>query len=225
MADDEPITKPCLRCNEQKPLEAFPRARRGPERIPRPLNICRVCNSARVQAWCDANAERLKAVKRAYVVRNAERTKARFARWYSANAAKMKVKNAAYYAAHTAYWRARGRAWAKAHPDKIKARGAKRRREHPEKIIEYAARRRALIRRASGSFTANDVLEIRQMQGDKCAACSRALKRKGQVDHIVSLINGGSNGRRNLQLLCATCNKTKNRRDPIEFMQSRGFLL
>jgi hypothetical protein len=29
----------------------------------------------------------------------------------------------------------------------------------------------------------------------------------------------------NVQLLCATCNLNKNAKDPIDFMQSRGFLL
>lgn len=29
----------------------------------------------------------------------------------------------------------------------------------------------------------------------------------------------------NLQLLCPTCNQQKNAHDPIDFMQSRGFLL
>jgi len=39
------------------------------------------------------------------------------------------------------------------------------------------------------------------------------------------VIAGGANDRANLQLLCGSCNKSKHAKDPIDFMQSRGFLL
>lgn len=39
------------------------------------------------------------------------------------------------------------------------------------------------------------------------------------------LARGGTNQRTNLQLLCPPCNLSKSAKDPIDFMQSRGFLL
>lgn len=45
------------------------------------------------------------------------------------------------------------------------------------------------------------------------------------VDHIVSLSSGGSDAIRNIQFLCAHCNKSKRAMDPIDFMQTHGFLL
>ncbi|MBU9359553.1 HNH endonuclease [Burkholderia multivorans] len=44
-------------------------------------------------------------------------------------------------------------------------------------------------------------------------------------DDIEPLARGGSNDIANIQLLCRTCNLSKHARDPVEFMQSRGFLL
>jgi 5-methylcytosine-specific restriction endonuclease McrA len=45
------------------------------------------------------------------------------------------------------------------------------------------------------------------------------------LDHIVSLKRGGDNVDSNMQLLTKRCNQNKSAKDPIAFMQSRGFLL
>jgi len=45
------------------------------------------------------------------------------------------------------------------------------------------------------------------------------------MDHIVPLAKGGKNIDSNIQLTCPKCNLEKNSKDPIEFMQSRGYLL
>ena len=45
------------------------------------------------------------------------------------------------------------------------------------------------------------------------------------VDHIVPLAKGGQHVASNIQILCPTCNVRKSAKDPIDFMQSRGFLL
>jgi hypothetical protein len=39
------------------------------------------------------------------------------------------------------------------------------------------------------------------------------------------LAKGGTNTDNNMQLLKATCNQQKHAKDPVEFMQSRGFLI
>ncbi len=86
--------------------------------------------------------------------------------------------------------------------------------------------RRARLRGAGGTHTATDLAEIFAAQGGRCAYCRADLKRKNKhVDHIVPLAKGGSNGRQNLQYLCAPCNQTKSARDPIDFAQSLGLLL
>jgi 5-methylcytosine-specific restriction endonuclease McrA len=96
---------------------------------------------------------------------------------------------------------------------------------NPERTTATHHRRRAKERSAAGSWAAADIQEIRRMQRDKCAVCRKPLKGKGDVDHIIALANGGSNDRRNLQLLCHSCNSSKQARCPVEFMQSRGLLI
>lgn len=85
---------------------------------------------------------------------------------------------------------------------------------------EYRARKRGAIGRYSGG----DVKDLLKLQRNQCAVCRGKLK-KYHVDHIVALINGGSNDRSNLQILCPTCNIRKHARDPVEFMQEQGYLL
>ena len=78
---------------------------------------------------------------------------------------------------------------------------------------------------AKERHTATDIIDLLAAQKWKCAACRKSLKDGYHVDHVVPLARGGGNGKSNLQMLCPKCNMTKSARDPVEFMQSLGFLL
>lgn len=58
---------------------------------------------------------------------------------------------------------------------------------------------------------------IRLRDGYRCRRCSIAV-RIGEVDHIKSLEEGGTNDDTNLQLLCIRCHKLKTATD-------RGYVL
>jgi 5-methylcytosine-specific restriction endonuclease McrA len=105
------------------------------------------------------------------------------------------------------------------------ARLAKRSPVNPEKCRQRDHNRRARKANATGSHTVDDVRAIRILQKDRCAGCRVNLKGKGEVDHIVALVRGGSNDRRNLQFLCKSCNSSKHARDAIVFYRQKGFLL
>lgn len=85
--------------------------------------------------------------------------------------------------------------------------------------------RRARVKGNGGAHTKEDIADIFNMQSGKCAICKKSIKRKKHIDHIVPISKGGTNDRKNIQLLCPTCNIRKKDSDPIEFMQSQGFLL
>lgn len=94
-----------------------------------------------------------------------------------------------------------------------------------EKSRENCRNRRARKINAPGTHTSNNEKQLFVLQKSKCAVCRSSIKKGYHVDHIVPLSKGGSNSKENLQLLCPTCNLSKSAKDPIHFMQQRGFLL
>lgn len=80
-------------------------------------------------------------------------------------------------------------------------------------------------RAAAGTVTALEVRQILESQRGRCAVCRTKVGDSYHVDHIEPLAKGGGNDRRNIQILCPTCNLSKGAKDPATFMRSRGFLL
>jgi 5-methylcytosine-specific restriction endonuclease McrA len=125
----------------------------------------------------------------------------------------------------------RMRAWYAQNAEAQRAAFRKRCAANPAKYaaIRLAARhsRRARDAAAAGRFTAQDVAAIFVRQGGECAHpwCRKALGKRFHRDHIIALSRGGSNGRRNIQLLCVPCNLSKGSTDPVEFAQRHGLLL
>lgn len=115
--------------------------------------------------------------------------------------------------------------WNRTNKAARKAIAARYQSRNPEMRRAIKAKRRAAVRQAAGSFTKSDIKALFATQKGRCAVCRTKLGRNYEVDHIEPLARGGSNERTNLQLLCMPCNRSKGAKDPIEFMQQRGFLL
>jgi len=90
------------------------------------------------------------------------------------------------------------------------------------KVREWAQNRRG---RKTGRLTRGFVARLFALQRGCCAACCVKLVAGYHVDHVVALAAGGKHEDGNIQLLCATCNVRKGAKDPIRFMQERGYLL
>lgn len=161
-------------------------------------------------AWRAANADRLKAKDAAYRVANKERLIAQQAKWYAENKERAHASN---------------RKWNIANPERSKAIKRKHHEAHPEKPRIYAHNRRARMRENGGEFSPDIVPRLFRLQKGKCACCGADLGEKYQLDHIVPVALGGPNIDSNAQLLTERCNKQKHAQHPVEFMQSRGFLL
>lgn len=129
--------------------------------------------------------------------------------------------NLGRYQAHKEEWRGRNKAWIEANRERVreiwrKARKAARQR-NPQKyrLIEKWRKKARRHRVIAG---------LLKLQKGLCAVCRCGLV-SFEVDHIVPRVLGGTNDRKNLQLLCRPCNNAKGGRHPVEFMQSRGLLL
>jgi len=83
-------------------------------------------------------------------------------------------------------------------------------------------------RRNKGGFKkmpADVVEELGNLQKWKCGICNCNIKNNYNIDHIIPIASGGGNEKTNLQLTCKKCNSQKGAKDPIDFMQSKGFLI
>lgn len=197
---------------------------------------------AKSREWASANPGKRAEQAKNYRKNNRDTVLAAKKAWKKANPDKVREMSARAYqkrkpahAAAAKAWSianrerkvAADRAWREANRERKAANDKQWRAANRERVRQYGTYRnyRAKKRKADGSHTRVDVAKIRKAQKDKCAICRVDLKRRGHVDHIVAISNGGSNWPSNLQLLCETCNKRKADKVPEDFMRSMGFLI
>lgn len=174
--------------------------------------LCEECIKIHNKKFYWENKTSVSQRKAAYKVTNRQKIVAARKQKYKKEKEIQLKKTRDWYAANIDHARARRRRWI-----------AKNRELH----LSYLRNRRARRHGAEGSHTSADIAEILSLQNNRCANCSGIFGEtlKPTVDHIVALVNGGTNYRRNIQLLCRRCNSSKNSRDSIEFARSAGRLL
>lgn len=151
--------------------------------------------SASDKAWRLANKEKVKEYIKTWRLLNAEKEKEIRKNWRLKNIEKEKEQ---------------AKAWNLSNSELVKLK------RH---------RRRARIRNASGTLSNYIIDRLMLLQKELCVVCKVNLKEVNyHLDHIQPLSKGGTNDDENVQLLCQSCNCSKGAKDPIEFMQSKGFL-
>lgn len=108
----------------------------------------------------------------------------------------------------------------------VEIRRKKRRdylKANPHKNREWINNRRSALH--GDKLPGGAIKKIGILQKWKCAVCKNDIKGSYHTDHIEPLSRGGRNIALNIQLLCPSCNVRKAAKDPIAFMQERGFLL
>jgi len=108
----------------------------------------------------------------------------------------------------------------------ILARRKQWRLDNPDLCCIHAHNYRARKSSSGGVLSADIYDRLFKLQQGKCACCKIDLtKQTAHIDHIYPISSGGTNTDDNIQLLCVSCNCSKHNKDPINFMQSRGYLL
>lgn len=156
---------------------------------------CKICHNARSKKWAADHPERVKASTEKWHAANPEKLKENIARWRLAN------------------------------PERVRELKAKWRATNPEKRRVMQHNRRARIRTIGGKLSKGLIGKIFALQRGKCPCCGRSLGDDYHLDHKMPLARGGANEDKNMQLLRRECNLQKKAKHPVDFMQSRGFLL
>lgn len=171
---------------------------------------CRICSMAAASAWKRANPDRHRAGVDAWKSANPDRVKANNSAWKSANKERTKTSDAARYAANPERGKAYATSWQAANPEAVRA---------------IAQNRRARKKAVGGTLSKGLAAKLFTMQKGLCPCCRQPLGSDYHLDHIVPIALGGSNTDDNIQLLRQRCNRQKHAKHPVDFMQSRGFLL
>lgn len=196
-------SKRCSKCGFVKAAEHFHLASNKKSGL---RSDCKACNA-------DMRAKR------------ASKDAATKAIWRKDNAEKIRTKNAEWYAAHRVdrlkqieEWKSKNKARVdekrrQRYDPKKQCLIQKRHREkYPEKALIYNQKRRASKRAASGAHTVEEI-EALLVEQDHCCAnpyCRADLRcTPMDLDHVVALSCGGSDGIENLQWLCQSCNRSK----------------
>jgi 5-methylcytosine-specific restriction endonuclease McrA len=247
--------KTCTKCNLTKPYSDFYKKKAKTRDGYRPsckecdkaaTQAWYAANSERARAyarennwkWRAANPEKKYAQNRAWYLANIEKSRASTSKWAKANPDKIKARYLRTYDKEKS--RLMANAWRAANPGRANIISSRWRAQNPEKMREcqqnwlnrhpgiqrvWGAARRARVLQAEGSHSTRDIKRLFSLQRGHCAACRKSIKPGYEIDHIIALARGGSNYPSNLQLLCPKCNAQKHAKDPIDFMQSRGYLL
>lgn len=109
--------------------------------------------------------------------------------------------------------------------ESIRARDSVYAKNHLEAYAKRSEKRRSRIKANGGSLSRDIAQKLLILQQGKCAGCQLPLGEKFHTDHIIPIVMGGSNTDDNIQLLHPYCNHQKHMKHPIDYMQSKGFLL
>ena len=200
-----------------------PKCQTETERITR--GDCKVCAAANSAAYRSANPSKVKAYNAAYRVANPEKVKALTAAWAKTHQEHRNANDRARRAVNPEKARANAAARYAANPEKANARSSAWKKANPEAMRILRQNYKAKKRANGGILSKGLSAKLFKLQHGKCACCGLPLGGNFHLDHILPIYLGGVNEDSNIQLLRSTCNQQKSAKHPIDFMQSRGFLL
>lgn len=189
---------------------------------------CKLCAKARSALYRLENAERTKAKNALYRSNNAEKVQQARDKWSAANPVRSALASRNWRLSNPEKMQECRNAWVAANPEKSKTLSADWKKKNPDAVTRYNHSRRARKISVGGTLSKGLFAKLFTLQRGKCPACKEALssvKPRSPMDHIIALINGGANEDYNIQILCQPCNQQKHAKHPVDFMQSRGFLI
>lgn len=161
-----------------------------------------------------------------YRVANKDKLNAATVAWQKANQEHVKAYQKQWSTDNHDHVIEKSKIWRKTNSDRSRAQAAKWAKENPDLRRISAGARRARARTQVGYVSKDIAKKLMLLQRGKCAICNTDLEKSGNhLDHVMPLVLGGLHDDSNFQLLCPSCNLSKNAKHPVDFMQEKGFLL
>lgn len=163
-------------------------------------------HAARRKIFYDLNRDRLNEDQRRKYASNPEKYRQMVKEYAVKNRDKIDAYNAKWRADNADYLRRYYNIW---------------RWSNPEKIAAKSHKRRAAKLGSEKHFTDEDIATLYVAQNGCCAYCQTDISEGFDADHIIALVNGGSNGPENIALACVSCNRSKGNRPVISWLTKR----
>jgi len=167
-----------------------------------------------------------KARRERYLAANGEKVSGKYKQYWEKNAESLRAKKREYYAKNKEKITAQKRDYVEKNKEAIRVKRSENGWKYNDKARIQSSKRRALKKSADGSYTLSDVHDLMVCQNNKCSVCKKeisfGIKNNFHVDHMIPLSRGGSNWPENLQLLCTSCNCSKNNLLPLEWAEKRA---
>lgn len=230
--------KTCIECNEKKSFDDFYKNSTMRDGL---FSKCKKCKNAMQKLWVLKNREKQRDNSKKWQLANPARVYELGRQWSLANPEKKRASSNKWRIANpekvkTAYVK-----WVSENHEKKRETLQKWREENKARIAEWTKKwalnnqdkrrinehNRRAKKCVNGSKLSQGLADrLYKLQRGKCACgCKQMLSENYHLDHIMPLALGGTNTDSNIQLLCQICNQQKHAKHPVDFMQSKGFLL
>lgn len=187
-------------------------------------NHCNPCNREYMRQWRINNPEKAKERAKKSADKRKEQIKEYHAQYYQENKEHLSAKNKEWAQNNKEKSNGYYKKYREKNIDKCRERVKNCYKKNPDKKrLNTINRRRKL--KTSGKLSNGIVKKLFELQRGKCACCGKDLGNNFHVDHIIPIYLGGENVDSNVQLLTRECNLSKNKKHPIDYMQSKGYLL
>jgi 5-methylcytosine-specific restriction endonuclease McrA len=230
------LTKTCTKCFKEMDLSKFSKHAKGKYGVRAACKKClgvvgkeyaakhKETKAETNAAWAKANKQRCARNKAIWYSKNKEKCAKVSALWAKENPEKIKAASDLYKKLNPEKVRFFFKRWYLNNPDLARKATLNWRAANPEARRIAEQNRRAKVK-SSGRLSKGLVQKLNRLQKGKCPCCKKPLGKKYHLDHKIPLFLGGENIDENMQLLKSGCNLKKSKKHPVDFMQSKGFLL